>query len=167
MELEDARSLSQTTDDNTCVSNAEVLMHLKSAYSNGFLLIVTPFIWKKWHELLDLAGVLQEFVDVPKGIRFGWCLSVPDSFPPNCIYIPNNHKSALERLEFIISYIHSEVAAGCYSGPFSPDHLERIIDYFRTSPLSVWHIQVSPLLSSQSCIHPFHQFSYRLLTVSL
>ncbi|KIK37645.1 hypothetical protein CY34DRAFT_36510, partial [Suillus luteus UH-Slu-Lm8-n1] len=49
-----------------------------------------------------------------------------------------NHKSALEHPDFIISYIHAEVAAGrYYSGPFSPDRLERIIGFFRTSPLGV------------------------------
>lgn len=110
---------------------------LKSAHSNGFLPIVTPFLWQKWHELLDRAGALQEFADVPKGIRFGWRLGIPDSFPLNCTYIPDNHKSALDHPEFIMSYIHAEVAAGRYTGPFSPDRLERIIGFFRTSPLGV------------------------------
>jgi hypothetical protein len=121
-------------DAVTSASDAEALTRLRSAHIDGFLPIVTPFLWRKWHELLECAGALQEFADVPKGIRFGWCLGIPDSFPLNCTYIPNNHKSALEHPDFIISYIHAEVAVGRYSGPFAPDRLEHIIGFFHTSP---------------------------------
>lgn len=161
-ELEVARSPSQTAVDNTCVSDVEALMHLKFAHSNGFLPIVTPFIWQKWLKLLDLTGVLQEFTDVPKGIHFGWRLSVIDSFPLNCTYIPNNHKSALEHPKFIISYIHSEVAAGRYSRPFSPDHLKCIIGYFRTSPLGV----IPKLGTFKFCLIQDHSFPHNHAFIS-
>jgi hypothetical protein len=135
--LEAADLLNPSVVDATSASDAEVLTRLRCAHNDGFLPIVTPFIWERWHELLERAGVLQEFADVPKGIRYGWRLGVPDSFPLSCTYIPDNHKSALDHPDFIISYIHAEVSAGRYSGPFSPDRLERIIGHFRTSPLGV------------------------------
>lgn len=74
---------------------------------------------------------------VPKGICFGWCLGISDSFPINSTYIPNNHNSALDHLAFILSYIRAELAAGRYTGPFSPDRLEHLIGFFRTGPLGV------------------------------
>ncbi|KIJ58035.1 hypothetical protein HYDPIDRAFT_34562 [Hydnomerulius pinastri MD-312] len=48
---------------------AESHTQLKSAITNGFLPIVTPFRWLKWEELLQEAGTLGDFSDVPKGIR--------------------------------------------------------------------------------------------------
>ncbi|KAG1721321.1 hypothetical protein EDD22DRAFT_761667, partial [Suillus occidentalis] len=69
--LEGANLPNLSVADATCASDAGALMRLRCAHNDGFLPIVTPFIWEKWHELLDRAGVLQEFADVPKGIRFG------------------------------------------------------------------------------------------------
>ncbi|KAF9226996.1 hypothetical protein BS17DRAFT_813936 [Gyrodon lividus] len=43
---------------------------LKAAISDGFLPIVTPFHWERWEALLQEAGALEEFSDVPKGICF-------------------------------------------------------------------------------------------------
>lgn len=134
---EDVPVQNLTADGATCASAVEDLTLLKLAHSNHFLPVVTPFIWQKWHEHLEHAGALEEFADVPKGTRFGWRLGVPDSFPLLSSYIPNNHRSAVDQPDFIMSYIHSEVSARRYTGPFSPDRLERLIGCFRTSPLGV------------------------------
>ena len=99
--------------------------------------MVTPFRWQVWEDLLSAAGTLEDFADVPKGIRFGWRIGVPDSYTLSSTFIPPNHKSALDHIDFLLEYINSEVREGRYSGPFSPSRLEHIIGPFRTSPLGV------------------------------
>ncbi|KAF9226258.1 hypothetical protein BS17DRAFT_776958 [Gyrodon lividus] len=66
--------------DATSAPTAGACTLLKSAISNRFFPIVTPFLWWKWEELLRDAGALEEFLDVLKGICFGWKLGVPDSY---------------------------------------------------------------------------------------
>ena len=116
---------------------AEARTLRSNAASKGFLPIVTPFHWEKWVEFLSEAGSLEEFVDVPKGIRYGWRIGVPDSYSLLSSFIPPNHKSALDHEDFLLDYINSEVREGRYTGPFSPSRLESIIGPFRTSPLGV------------------------------
>ena len=76
-------------------------------------------------------------MDVPKGIRFGWHIGVLDSYSLSSSFIPPNHRSALDHLDFLLDYIELEVREGHYTGPFSPSHLEQIIGPFCTSPLGV------------------------------
>jgi hypothetical protein len=124
-------------DKNTSAPAVDNLTRLKLAHLNGFLPVVTPFRWDKWHELLLEAGVLDEFSDIPLGIRYGWRLGVSDSFPLTSSFIPDNHQSAVDHPDFILDYIRAETRAGRYTGPFSPDRLERLIGPFRTGPLGV------------------------------
>ena len=91
----------------------------RNATSSGFLPVVTPFHWQKWEEALSTAGVLEFFADVPKGIRFGWRIGVPDSYSLSSSFIPPNHRSALDHLDFLLDYIESEVREGHYTGPLS------------------------------------------------
>ncbi|KAF9222886.1 hypothetical protein BS17DRAFT_707685, partial [Gyrodon lividus] len=53
----------------TSVHVAELNTRLKAAISDGFLPVVTPFRWERWEALLQEAGALEEFSDVPKGVR--------------------------------------------------------------------------------------------------
>ncbi|KAJ7721250.1 hypothetical protein DFH07DRAFT_1008098, partial [Mycena maculata] len=50
-------------------------------------------------------------------------------------FLPPNRPSALEHPDVILNYIHSELSAGHYTGPFSPSRLQNLIGHFRTSPL--------------------------------
>ncbi|KAG2748061.1 hypothetical protein P692DRAFT_20738290, partial [Suillus brevipes Sb2] len=68
---EGARSPSPTVGVVTCASAVGALTLLRAAHNDGFLPVVTPFIWQKWREFLLRAGALEEFADVPKGIRYG------------------------------------------------------------------------------------------------
>ena len=128
---------SHPAPENMLAPVAVALTLRRIAASDGFLPIITPFRWQKWSELLAAAGTLSQFADVPEGIHFGWCIGVPDSYCLSSSYIPPNHNSALENLEFLLDYIDTEVRKHRYSGPFSPSHLENIIGPFHTSPLGV------------------------------
>ena len=133
----DAVAPSHPAPENMLAPVAAALTLRRTAASNGFLPIITPFHWQKWKELLAAAGTLSQFADVPEGIRFGWRIGVPDLYSLSSSYIPPNHNSALKNIDFLLDYIDTEVREHRYSGPFSPSRLERIIGPFRTSPLGV------------------------------
>ena len=133
----DAVAPSHPAPENMLAPVVAALTLCRTAASNSFLPIITPFCWQKWKELLAAAGTLSQFTDVPEGIRFGWRIGVPDSYSLSSSYIPPNHNSALKNIDFLLDYIDTEVRKHRYSGPFSPSHLERIIGPFCTSPLGV------------------------------
>jgi hypothetical protein len=96
--------------------------------------IVTPLRWKRWEVLLEEAGVLEDFSDVPTGIRDGFRLGYSE--PLSSSYIPPNHSSATNNPDVVRAYIAKEIAAGRYSAGFKTEDLESHF-YFRTSPLGV------------------------------
>jgi hypothetical protein len=97
--------------------------------------IVTPLIHERWTELLTAAGCLEEFADVPKGIRDGFRLGAAPTLSHT--FIPKNHKSALDHPSVVSDYIAKEMAAGRYSEPFDPDTLASLIGPYSCSPLGV------------------------------
>lgn len=97
---------------NTPAHTVEAGTLHRSAASNSFLPIVTPFLWKKWVKLLLEAGTLEKFLNVPKGNSFGWHISIPDSYSLSSSFIPPNHRSALEyypRQIVSMANVHSSV----------------------------------------------------------
>jgi hypothetical protein len=48
-----------------------------------------------------------------------------------------NHNSCQLNPDFITSYIADEQAIGHYSDAFTPEDLEKLIGFFRTSPLGL------------------------------
>jgi len=107
---------SPTAPASMSVPTVVLPTQLNLAISNGFLSIVTPFLWDKWKNLLGEAGALEQFVDVPKGICFGWKIGVSLGYVQSYSFTPNNHHSSIEHLNFIHLYIHTEVQARHYSG---------------------------------------------------
>lgn len=97
------------------------------------LAIVTPLRWQAWEGELAAAGCLEEFADVPMGIRDGFRLGVQSSV--KVTHTPPNHKSATDHPEVVEAHIRKERSAGRYTGPFHPDRLELIIGPFRSAPL--------------------------------
>jgi hypothetical protein len=96
--------------------------------------IVTPLRWKRWATHLKEAGVLEEFADVPVGIRDGFRLGYYE--PLYSSYMPPNHLSATNNPDPVRAYIAKEIAAGRYSTGFNPKDLETRFHY-RTSPIGV------------------------------
>jgi hypothetical protein len=107
---------------------------LKSARPPRDLLIInTPFVPDEWEKLLNNITPFNPFPDVHISMRFGFDMGV--YLPPPHTFTPPNHNSALLYPDHVLSHIHTELALGRYSGPFSRTKLESLIGPFRTSPL--------------------------------
>ncbi|CEL58537.1 hypothetical protein RSOLAG1IB_12143 [Rhizoctonia solani AG-1 IB] len=91
-----------------------------------------PAVWET--ELRDL-GLLEEFGDVPSGLRDGFRIGAAG--PVTKTFIPNNHGSARSNPHVIREHICTELATGRYCGPFDKDTLEQIIGPFSAAPLGV------------------------------
>jgi hypothetical protein len=81
------------------------------------------------------VGLLDAFADIPLGIQLGFKIGVSSSL--SSVYLPPNHKLALENSVFITAQIKEEIDCGRYSAPLPP--IEFLAKYgpYRTSPLSV------------------------------
>ncbi|PPQ83419.1 hypothetical protein CVT24_005588 [Panaeolus cyanescens] len=124
---------------NTHVHSAatrSITLNAAPCPSPSLLPIITCLIADAWELALNNAGKLDEFKDVPNGIRNGFDLGTSSAIPSST-YIPPNHSSATSHPDAVLSNIHNELANRRYTGPFSPDRLENLIGPFRTSPLGV------------------------------
>jgi hypothetical protein len=108
---------------------------LNTVPPSKFCPIVTPFIFDAWDKALCASGLITQFRDVPHGIHNGFDMGTHSA--PYRTYNPPNHSSALTHPQAILSYIHTELSLGRYTGPFSWSKLEQSIGPFRTSPLGV------------------------------
>ena len=88
---------------------------------NQYFPIVTPLRPKRWEQHLKRAGILEEFSDVPIGIRDGWQLGYNE--PLISTFTPPNHTSALQNPDIVRTYIAREIAAGHYSQAFHPSQM--------------------------------------------
>jgi len=98
--------------------------------------IVTKLNPDAWARLLEEAGVLEEFREIPKGLREGFLVGLED-FTLSKSHVNDNHFSSPEHLDFIRSKYGDEVALGRLSRGYTPQELENLIGFFRTAPLSV------------------------------
>src|ERR1700683_529481 len=81
------------------------------------------------------ADSLDEFREVPKGLRDGFCIG--STFKVASFHIPPNHKSTLDNPETVNKYIAKEMATGHYLKPYNPTVLGNNIGYFHTSHIGV------------------------------
>ncbi|QRV84674.1 hypothetical protein RhiJN_26739 [Ceratobasidium sp. AG-Ba] len=95
-----------------------------------------------WEAALLSAKVLNNFSDLPSGIRNGFRIGVSSSLSSTTIH--PNHKSALDHPDAVLKHIAKEVDLGRYSGPYSPSELFNLIGHFRASPLGVVDKASSP-----------------------
>jgi hypothetical protein len=103
------------------------------AEQSEHLPVVTPLRWRAWEDELQAAGCLDNFADVPYGIRYGFKLGVESTI--DSTYIPPNHKSALNQTEAVDMYIQKELAARRCTGPYDPGRLRKIIGNVRSSAI--------------------------------
>jgi hypothetical protein len=115
------------------VDAVDILLRSILPRQNELLKIITPFRWQAWEEELRNAGILDRFSDIVHNMKTGFPSGVPSILCET--YTLRNHMSSLLAPDQIQENIKKELAAGCYSGPFSKSELERLIGYFCTSPL--------------------------------
>lgn len=71
----------------------------------------------KWESEIRALGFWDDFGNIPKGLREGFCIGAAS--PVHTTHTPDNHKLAESQPLVISAHIQSELTAGCYTGPFS------------------------------------------------
>ena len=98
--------------------------------------IVTKLRADTWELALADAGILNEFSDIPVGLRQGFLCGL-ECFSLACTFIPPNHYTTQEDEDFIISKYDEEISLDRISHGYDPDLLFSLIGHFRTAPLAV------------------------------
>jgi hypothetical protein len=108
---------------------------LDPAKRNAIFPIVTPLHHERWSVLLEEAGLLEEYEDLPKGIQYGFRSGLKTLLPHT--FVPPNAQSALNNPKPIDDYLAQELSAGRISRKYSIPELNSIIGPFRTNPLGL------------------------------
>ncbi len=125
------------------VPNANTNMHAPvvvpptitpSHHTEDVFLITTPFHYWAWEELLESAGTLQEFADIPAGIRYGFLIGLEDYYLLET-FAPPNHCTTNEHLEFLNEKYNEEMAKKHLSKGYEPEQLYRLIGEHHTKGL--------------------------------
>ena len=98
--------------------------------------IVTKLKAAAWEIALKDAGILDEFGDIPIGLRQGFFCGL-EHFSLASTFIPPNHYTSQEDEDFIISKYSEEISLGRLSHGYDPQALFSLIGHFRTAPLAV------------------------------
>lgn len=101
----------------------------------SLLKIVTPLLAEVWCKALSDCSLLDQYSDVPFGLRNGFKTGVSSSLTTH--FIPDNHNSAVNSPQIVNEHISKELALNRYSGPFTVSQLLTLIGPFRTAPLGV------------------------------
>jgi hypothetical protein len=104
--------------------------------SNQIFPIVTKLKAKAWELALEDAGILNEFNDIPVGLREGFLCGL-EHFSLASTFIPENHYTSQNDEDFIISKYAKEISLGRLSHGYEPETLFSLIGHFRTAPLAV------------------------------
>jgi hypothetical protein len=73
--------------------------------------IVTRFRASAWEHALKRAGILEQFIDIPEGLRKGFLCGL-ENFSLASTFIPENHYSSTADEEFVISKYSEEIRLG-------------------------------------------------------
>jgi hypothetical protein len=98
--------------------------------------IITKLKADAWEIALKDAGILDEYNDIPVGLRQGFLCGLED-FSLSCTSIPRNHYISQEDEDFVTAKYAEEIALGRMSHGYDPDKLFSLIGHFRTAPLAV------------------------------
>lgn len=98
--------------------------------------IVTQLRPDAWERALRDAGILEEYDDIPVGLREGFRCGL-EHFSLSCTSVPRNHFTAKDDEEFVIQKYAEEIELGRLSHGYEPDELFALIGHFRTAPLAV------------------------------
>ncbi|ESK84194.1 reverse transcriptase ribonuclease h [Moniliophthora roreri MCA 2997] len=98
--------------------------------------VVTPLNPGLIEDTLHSLNILSSWLHIVNGLRKGFNVGVRGT-PSSSLSFFKNHASAALDPIFISSYIESEMAAGHYLKPYTPQELEETIGFFRTSPFGL------------------------------
>jgi hypothetical protein len=98
--------------------------------------IVTKLKADAWELALEDAGMLNEFNDIPVGLREGFLCGL-EHYSLARTFIPKNHYTSQNDEDFIISKYAEEISLGRLSHGYEPETLFSLIGHFRTAPLAV------------------------------
>ena len=100
--------------------------------------IVTKLKANAWKLTLKDAGILDEFNDIPVGLRQGFLCGFKN-FSLAHTSISCNHYTSQDDEDFIIMKYAEEMELGRISHGYDPDILFSLIGHFCTAPLTVIH----------------------------
>ena len=121
----------------TCVPSAVTSpMVLQDVVSNNIFPIVTKLKAEAWEITLWDAGILDEFNNIPVGLKQGFFCGL-ENFSLSHMFVPPNHYTSQEDEEFVIKKYAKEIALGRLSHGYNPEELFSLIGHFRTAPLAV------------------------------
>jgi hypothetical protein len=93
------------------LSAATSPMDLRDVGLDDIFPIVTKLKAEAWELALEDAGILDEFSDIPLGLREGFCCGL-ECFSLAGSFIPPNHYTSQEDENFIISKYAEEISLG-------------------------------------------------------
>ena len=111
-------------------------MAVRNAQPDCIYPIVTKLKADAWELALKDAGILEQFNDIPVGLRQGFSCGL-EEFSLARTSVPHNHYTSQEDEDFVVSKYAEEIALGRISQGYDPDVLFSLIGHFRTAPLAV------------------------------
>ena len=111
-------------------------MALQNVLSETIFPIITKLKADAWELALMNAGILNEFNDIPVGLRQGFFCGLED-YSLSCTSVPPNHYTSQEDEDFIVSKYAEEITLGRILHSYDPNILFSLIGHFCTTPLAV------------------------------
>ncbi|KAK0439274.1 uncharacterized protein EV420DRAFT_1651041 [Desarmillaria tabescens] len=88
--------------------------------------IVTLFKHWVWRKMLEDAGILEEYTDIPAGIKHGFLIGL-EKFTLSKTFTPQNHSTAPEHLAFLHKKYNEEIKLGRLLKGYDPKELQKLI----------------------------------------
>ncbi len=88
--------------------------------------IATPFHHEIWTFYLTKAGVIDEFEDIPRGIKEGFLMGL-ENYKLDRTFIPRNHYTLPAHHDFLVKKYTDEIRLGRLSTGYDPIILESLI----------------------------------------
>lgn len=111
-------------------------MAAQNALPDHIFPIVTKLRADAWESALKDAGIIDEFSDIPVGLRQGFHCGL-EHYSLSSTFIPPNHFTSQDDEDFIVSKYAEEISLGRLSHGYDPNTLFSLIGHFCTAPLAV------------------------------
>lgn len=109
---------------------------LNRALKDFFFPIVTPYKHERWAQMLDEAGVLDKYADIPLGIENGFEIGL-EEFSLTSTFSPPNHYKSSEHHKYIVEKYADEIKLNHIPPGYPPEILKKLVGHYRTAPMNV------------------------------